>query len=74
VADVLASQGYEPRQDGDALVLANCPFHDLARAHTALVCGMNLALVTAVLEGLRTGGLTARLEPADGRCCVTIRP
>jgi predicted ArsR family transcriptional regulator len=74
VADLLASQGYEPRQDGDAVLLANCPFHDLARSHTALVCGMNLALITAVLDGLGAGGLTARLEPAEGRCCVTIRP
>jgi predicted ArsR family transcriptional regulator len=74
VASALAGQGYEPRQEGDALVLANCPFHDLARNHTALVCGMNLALVTALLDGARADHLTARLEPADGRCCVTIRP
>lgn len=74
VAAVLADQGYEPRQEGDALVLANCPFHDLARAHTELVCGMNLALVTALLEGARADHLTARLEPAEARCCVTIRP
>ena len=73
VASALAGQGYEPRQEGDALVLANCPFHDLARSHTALVCGMNLALVTALLDGARADHLTARLEPADGRCCVTIR-
>ena len=74
VAAVLADQGYEPRQEGDALVLANCPFHDLARAHTELVCGMNLALVTALLEGARADHLTARLEPTEGRCCVTVRP
>jgi predicted ArsR family transcriptional regulator len=74
VAAALAGQGYEPRQEGNALVLANCPFHDLARTHTALVCGMNLALVTALLDGARADHLAARLEPADGRCCVTIRP
>ena len=73
VAAVLTSQGYEPRLDGDSVVLANCPFHDLARAHTTLVCGMNLALITAVLDGIGADRLTARLEPAEGRCCVTIR-
>ena len=70
VADALAAQGYEPRRDDDALVLTNCPFHALARTHTSLVCGMNLALITALLDD---SDLTARLDPADDRCCVTIR-
>ena len=70
VADTLAAQGYEPRQDADSVVLTNCPFHALARTHTSLVCGMNLALITALLED---SDLTARLDPADDRCCVTIK-
>jgi predicted ArsR family transcriptional regulator len=73
LAPALASQGYQPRQDGDALVLDNCPFHELARAHTALVCGMNLALITSLLDEGGQPGLAARLDPAPGRCCVTIR-
>ena len=42
VAAVLDAYGYEPRVQGDRVVLANCPFHALAREHTALVCDMNL--------------------------------
>jgi predicted ArsR family transcriptional regulator len=68
----LADEGYEPRREGDRVVLANCPFHALARDHTALVCGMNLSLLGAFCEGLADGELVARLEPAPGRCCVTL--
>jgi predicted ArsR family transcriptional regulator len=72
VTDVLAQQGYEPRVDGDVVVLANCPFSDLARDHTALVCGMNLDLLTAFLAERGCSSIEARLDPADGRCCVTL--
>jgi predicted ArsR family transcriptional regulator len=72
VAALLASRGYEPRRDGDTLVLANCPFHELARDHTALVCGMNLELISATLESLGHDRVEARLDPAPGRCCVTL--
>ena len=40
LADALASQGYEPKLD-DVMVLSNCPFDDLARHHTAVVCALN---------------------------------
>jgi predicted ArsR family transcriptional regulator len=72
VTDVLAQQGYEPRVDGDVVVLANCPFSDLARDHTALVCGMNLDLLTAFLAERGCSSIEAHLDPADGRCCVTL--
>jgi predicted ArsR family transcriptional regulator len=72
VTDVLAQQGYEPRVDGDVVVLANCPFSDLARDHTSLVCGMNLDLLTAFLAERGCSSIEARLDPADGRCCVTL--
>jgi predicted ArsR family transcriptional regulator len=72
VAEILAAQGYEPRiQDGD-VVLANCPFHALAREHTELVCGMNHDVIAALLDELGVPGVTARLDPAPGRCCVTL--
>jgi predicted ArsR family transcriptional regulator len=70
---VLAENGYEPRlADGD-LCLANCPFDKLAREHTELVCGMNVALVGGVLDGLGCESLEAVLEPAPGLCCVKAR-
>jgi predicted ArsR family transcriptional regulator len=75
VLQVLEAQGFEPRiEDGDAVVLANCPFHTLARAHTDLVCGMNLSLLGGVLEGVPAAGLVADLQPEPGRCCVRLRP
>jgi predicted ArsR family transcriptional regulator len=70
--DALASHGYEPRVEADTVTLANCPFHALAREHTELVCGMNLALVSAVASNGADDRLTARLDPADGRCCVVL--
>ena len=68
---ILTERGYEPRVDGDVVVLANCPFADLAREHTQLVCGMNLDLLSAFLDE-RGSSVTARLDPAAGRCCVTL--
>ena len=48
----LAAHGYEPRAEATGRSLANCPFHALAREHTELVCGMNLDLITALLDEL----------------------
>jgi predicted ArsR family transcriptional regulator len=74
VLRLLEDQGFEPRLEGDAVLLANCPFHALARSHTDLVCGMNLSLLDGVLEGVPAAGLVARLQPEPGRCCVRLRP
>lgn len=73
IRPALADQGYEPRAAEDGLVLANCPFHDLARAHTGLICGMNQAYVAGVAEGLGCRHLDAQLDPSAERCCVVIR-
>ncbi|WP_309066733.1 helix-turn-helix transcriptional regulator [Microbacterium sp.] len=72
-ARALRMQGYEPRSADDALILANCPFDSLARDHTALVCSANHSYVDGVLDGLGCAHLRARLEPADGLCCVAVR-
>ena len=68
---VLSEWGFEPQFGAEVVTLANCPFDALAREHTALVCGMNLALLDAAA---RHSGLpaTARLDPGDGRCCVVL--
>jgi predicted ArsR family transcriptional regulator len=65
----LESLGYEPHERDGVVELLNCPFHALAQEHTALVCGMNLHLVDALLEGTDR---RAVLDPAPGRCCVTV--
>lgn len=69
---VLTDHGYEPRPDSGGITLANCPFHALARDYTDLICGMNLQVMTGMLESLGGSGLEARLEPAPGRCCVRL--
>jgi len=71
---VLAEHGYEPRLRSGEVVLANCPFDALARAHTELVCGLNEAFVGGVLEGLECRDLEACLDPEPGLCCVKARP
>lgn len=70
----LTDNGYEAQRSGGTIVLCNCPFDALAREHTELVCGMNLAIMTAVTEQLQETALAARLEPAADRCCVVLAP
>jgi predicted ArsR family transcriptional regulator len=72
LVDVLADQGYEPRLVDDDVCLTNCPFDRLAAEHTDLVCGMNLALVDGVIDGLHIETMSARLEPQPGFCCVKV--
>ena len=33
---------------------------------------MNLALLEGLLSGASAGGLTARLDPRPGECCVVL--
>lgn len=70
----LRDLGYEPRQDGSEVILANCPFHALAQEFTPLVCGMNLALCRGLAEALElpAAGLRPHLQPHEGRCCVAF--
>src|SRR5215212_1248353 len=74
VAEVLSSQGYEAQVSADVVELVNCPFDALARKHTALVCGLNECFVQGVADGLGCRGVTARLEPEPGKCCVKVHP
>lgn len=71
--DQLARQGFEPYVDGDVIRLGNCPFRRLAQEHTELVCGMNLALLTAATQASRAA-YEATLDPDDDRCCVAFEP
>jgi predicted ArsR family transcriptional regulator len=74
VLHVLSEHGFEPREEAGAIALGNCPFHALAREHTELVCGMNLRLLQGVLDGAPGTGLTPRLQPTAGACCVRLEP
>jgi predicted ArsR family transcriptional regulator len=73
VEGMLTQQGYEPCRGGDGVIrLRNCPFHQLAEQHRAVVCGMNLALVEGLVAGLGAGGWHPALDPRPGHCCVAI--
>ena len=71
-ARVLAGHGYEPRPDGERVVLSNCPFHSLAKAQTELVCHMNEALVAGIAGTLGPHCPHVILDPEPGRCCVVL--
>lgn len=73
LAHALDDVGYEPRIAEERMVLENCPFDRVAREHTELVCGLNLDFVRGVVDGLGCSAVTASLEPAPGRCCVSAR-
>lgn len=66
--------GFATRADGERYVLGSCPFRALAQAEPEVICRMNLALVMGVLDEIGVEGATASLDPADDRCCVTVKP
>jgi predicted ArsR family transcriptional regulator len=70
--DALDGCGFAPRREGDGYVLANCPFRTLAQAEPDVICRMNLALVGGLLDEIGVRTAATRLDPADGRCCVTV--
>jgi len=65
--------GFEPRADPGAVTLHNCPFHALAARHTELVCGLNHAFLSGLVDGLGVTDSTPVLAPRAGRCCVELR-
>jgi predicted ArsR family transcriptional regulator len=71
---LLERNGYEPHLVDGEIVLSSCPFHALAEQHRTLVCGMNLDLLSGVIEGVGDEALmSARLEPQPGYCCVRMK-
>jgi predicted ArsR family transcriptional regulator len=75
LAETLRGLGFEPVLDPDGqIVLDNCPFHAIALAHPTLVCGLNLAFLGGLLQGLGIARDRAVLAPRAGHCCVEITP
>ena len=68
---VLDDEGYETRSDAAGLTLANCPFRALAAEHTALVCGMNLAIMEGLLDTAGPAPVRGRARPGRG---TVLRP
>ena len=74
VVGALERHGYEPHLRDGEVVLTNCPFHALAQQHRDLVCGMNLELLSGVIDGADGADvLEARLAPQPGYCCVRMK-
>jgi predicted ArsR family transcriptional regulator len=69
----LEGQGYEPRREPDGIIMVNCPFHSLAVEYTDLICGINLAIMQGLLDGLEGSGLEAKLDPVEDQCCVRLQ-
>ena len=72
ICEVLDENGYQPNASATCITLTNCPFHSLVQDYPQLVCGINLDLVGGLLNALDETGWQANLDPAPGRCCVTI--
>src|SRR6266511_1221838 len=72
MAEILADLGFEPADEGDRILLHNCPFHALAAHQTALVCGLNHAFLTGLVDGLGVTDRRARLAPRPDACCVEL--
>jgi predicted ArsR family transcriptional regulator len=71
---VLTSHGFEPARTEAACVrLRNCPFHPLASEAPELVCGLNHAFISGLIDGLQAGSVEVLLAPAAGECCVELR-
>ncbi|GAA3346474.1 helix-turn-helix domain-containing protein [Amorphoplanes nipponensis] len=73
VPDLLAAHGYAPAETPAGIELRNCPFHRLAEQFPPLICGMNLAMITGLLDGAGASARwRARMDAAPGRCCVVL--
>lgn len=64
--------GYEPAARRGTVILRNCPFHELVRRHPDVVCGLNLAFLRGVAQGLGAEALEVRPHDEAGTCCVAV--
>ncbi|XRQ05210.1 helix-turn-helix transcriptional regulator [Actinomadura welshii] len=74
-AEILERHGFEPaREEPTRLRLRNCPFHPMAGDDPDLVCGVNHAFLSGMVDGLGASSIEARLAPRPGHCCVEFGP
>jgi predicted ArsR family transcriptional regulator len=72
--EVAAERGFEPdRESPGCLRLRNCPFHPLTARAPDLVCGLNHAFVSGMVDGLQALTVDAVLDPRAGESCVELR-
>ncbi len=72
LTELLVEHGFEPRMSSGLITLTNCPFHVLADEYRELICSMNHELLCGVAAAAGLPASAARLDPAPGRCCVTL--
>jgi predicted ArsR family transcriptional regulator len=72
VEKALADNGFEPEPDAEGLVLANCPFHRLAKDNTRLVCGLNAALLQGTLDACDDTRHKVAPAPEGSACCARL--
>jgi predicted ArsR family transcriptional regulator len=75
--DVLSAWGYEPELAADGagrdarIELTHCPFRELARANTEVVCGIHRGLIAGTMSRLGEPRTEVDLFPfADGHRCI----
>jgi len=73
-----ASPTTDPGGAGSAAVieLHRCPFYEIARGHTEVVCAVHLGLIQGALDQMQAPPLTVRLEPfvRPDLCLVNLAP
>jgi predicted ArsR family transcriptional regulator len=78
LAEVLDELGFAPAvtEAGSTIELRRCPFHQIAEAHSRVVCGVHLGLMQGALDELAAPVQAARLEPfvAPGLCLAHLTP
>lgn len=73
IEPVLLNTGYEPVPDGEGgWDFGNCPFHRLARDHTATICGINGAFLAGALAGSADEEHGVEPPRPGTRCCARI--
>ena len=71
--EILGECGYEPQREGPTqLRLRNCPFHPLADGARDVVCVVNQAYVSGLLDGLGATSAEAVPDNDPGMCCVRL--
>jgi predicted ArsR family transcriptional regulator len=75
VVRMLDDAGFDPRLDGDRVLLRACPFRELAESDPTVVCGVHLGLMQGAFAELGAPVEVDRLEPfVRPRLCVaTLR-
>lgn len=74
VDGLLTELGYQPYRTGwGATAFANCPFHRLSQSRPDIVCTLNHAFLTALLDTLDVDEVEPVLACSrPGDCCVTL--